>query len=163
MKWSFDHRVVRRILPHRGAMLLLDRVTSYAPTERSVIGVKTISQGDPLAQAYLPGRAVFPPVLVVEALAQTCGFMMNLEYLARCGFDLSRLELARDGDLHVPHSVLADSKVRHRSLAASGEEVKLTARILLQRREMYLFRVQAMVAGREVAGGDITLAYPTFA
>lgn len=158
----FDQGAVRRVLPHRSSMQLLDRVASYSPEERGMVGLKSVGQGEPFAYAYLPAAPVFPPVLVVEALAQTCGFLMNLEFLVRHGVELARLRRAAIPLPAIPHSVLADSKVRHRSLASPGETLRLDARIVLQREQVYLFQVRAAVAEREVASGEITLAYPEY-
>ena len=58
----FGQQIVRRILPHRFSMLLLDRVESYIPAKRTIIGCKQVSLSDPLVQGYLPACPAFPPV-----------------------------------------------------------------------------------------------------
>lgn len=161
----FEQQVVRRILPHRFSMLLLDRVESYIPAKRTIMGCKQVSLSDPLVQGYLPAYPTFPPVLVIEALAQLCGFMMNLEYLSRHGVDLAQLGRPgyRQGMLPaIPHSVLADSKIRQYSLVEPGLTLRLAATVALQRSDIYIFKTRASVEANEVAGGDIMLAYPAY-
>ncbi|HRE55317.1 MAG TPA: hypothetical protein PLP22_11055 [Candidatus Competibacter sp.] len=160
---SFDHRFIRRILPHRFPMLLLDRVESYWLDRRAIVGGKHIGQNDPLIQGYWPFRPLFPPALVIEALAQTCGFMMNLEYLVGRGF---RIEDCRRGEPvalpPIPHSVLAESRMTHVALASLGRTLSLQASVTLQRKEVYAFKVRASADDREIAAGDIMLSYPEY-
>lgn len=159
----FDHVGVRRILPHRASMLLLDRVEAYWPAQRKVIGVHGISQTEPLLAGYIPDHPFFPLSLTIEALAQTAGFMMNLEYLVERGFELEGLARGsyRD-DLHIPHSVLADSKLQQRTNVFAGDVLYLNASIVMERGEMLVFRVLAEVDNRTVAEGEIMLAYPVY-
>lgn len=160
---SFDHRIIRRILPHRFSMLLLDRIEIYIPDKRAIVGIKHIGQNELLAQGYLPFHPLFPPTLVIEALAQTCGFMMNLEYLANRGFQVWSLRREKQRDIPpVPHSVLAESRMRHYSLAQLGQTLSLRANIVLQRNEVYVFKTRALVDDREITVGDIMLAYPEY-
>jgi 3-hydroxyacyl-[acyl-carrier-protein] dehydratase len=162
---SFEQSMVRRILPHRFSMLLLDRVESYIPAKRTIIGCKRVSLSDPLVQGYLPAYPTFPPVLVIEALAQLCGFMMNLEYLSRHGIDLARLGQPDDwqgGLPAIPHSVLADSNIRQYSLVEPGLTLRLAATVALQRNEIYIFKAHASVEANAVGDGDIMLAYPAY-
>lgn len=160
---SFDHRFIRQILPHRFPMLLLDRVESYRPDQRAIVGCKHIGQNDPLIQGYCSFQPLFLPVLVIEALAQTCGFMMNLEYLSDRGF---RVEDGRRGGQRaippIPHSVLAESRMTHTALAPLGRTLSLQASVALQRQEVYVFEVRALADEREIATGDIMLSYPQY-
>jgi len=160
---SFDHRIIRRILPHRFTMSLLDRVEIYIPDERAIVGIKHIGQNEPLAQGYLPFHPLFSPTLVIEALAQTCGFMMNLEYLASRGFRIQSLQREKQQALPaVPHSVLAESRMKHRALAQLGQTLSLRANIVLQRKEVYVFNTRALVDDQEITVGDIMLVYPEY-
>ena len=90
---------------------------------------------------------------------------MNLEYLSRHGIDLARLGQPDDwqGRLPaIPHSVLADSKIRQHSLVEPGLTLRLAAAVTLQGSDIYIFKTRASVEADEVAGGDIMLAYPAY-
>jgi 3-hydroxyacyl-[acyl-carrier-protein] dehydratase len=68
---------VRRILPHRGPMLLVDRVLSLEPGRR-LTAVKNITGTDPWI-AGAPGSAAYPPVLLVESWCQAAGVLVTNE------------------------------------------------------------------------------------
>lgn len=160
---SFDHQLIRQVLPHRFSMLLLDRVAVYQPDERAIIGIKHIGQNEIFANGYLPLHPLFPSTLVIEALAQTCGFMMNLEYLASRGYPPQLLQAGKQPDMPlVPHSVLAESRVTHYRITQLGQTLSLQAAITLQRKDVYVFKVQALVDDQEISNGEIILVYPEY-
>src|SRR4051812_42501230 len=88
---SFDSRTVRAMLPHRKHMALLDRVESYSSQQRMLVGVKEVAQNEPVFEGHFPDDPVFPGPLIIEALAQGCGVMMNIEYMMGNGVRLDRL------------------------------------------------------------------------
>ena len=63
---------IMRILPHRYPFLLVDRVIELEPGKRAV-GIKNVTANEPQFTGHFPGRPIMPGVLMVEALAQTCG------------------------------------------------------------------------------------------
>ena len=60
---------IREIIPHRYPFLLVDRVTEINEYE-SIKGYKNITFNELLFQGHFPNQAVFPGVLMIEALAQ---------------------------------------------------------------------------------------------
>ncbi len=70
-----DIRAIRRILPHRFPMLLVDKITELEVGKRAV-GVKSVTINEPFFQGHFPGRPVMPGVLIMEALAQVAGVTM---------------------------------------------------------------------------------------
>ncbi len=72
---AFDVERIRRHLPHRYPMLLVDRITS-TDGERRIVGVKNVSINEPFFQGHFPERAIMPGVLVVEAMAQIGGLLL---------------------------------------------------------------------------------------
>ena len=65
----FDIEEIKKIVPHRYPFLLVDRVTEINGTE-SIKGYKNITFNEPVFQGHFPQQAVFPGVLIVEAMAQ---------------------------------------------------------------------------------------------
>ncbi len=61
---------IKRLLPHRDPMLMVDKLTDVVIGE-SAIGVKTTSTKDWYFQGHFPAKAVMPGVMIIEALAQT--------------------------------------------------------------------------------------------
>lgn len=67
-----DIKKIKEILPHRYPFLLVDRVIESEPGKR-VVAIKNVSANEPFFNGHFPEYPVMPGVLVVEALAQTCG------------------------------------------------------------------------------------------
>ena len=61
---------IKKILPHRAPMLLIDRVEELNPGV-SAVAYKAVSYNEPFFLGHYPDYPVMPGVLIVEALAQT--------------------------------------------------------------------------------------------
>jgi 3-hydroxyacyl-[acyl-carrier-protein] dehydratase len=70
-----DVEQIKKLLPHRPPMLLVEKLTDMVPRE-SATGYKAISINDPFFMGHFPERAVMPGVLIVEAMAQTAGALV---------------------------------------------------------------------------------------
>jgi 3-hydroxyacyl-[acyl-carrier-protein] dehydratase len=71
---TLDILEVMRRLPHRYPFLLVDRVTECIP-KKSIKALKNVTINEPFFQGHFPNRPVMPGVLMLEALAQTCGIL----------------------------------------------------------------------------------------
>lgn len=69
-----DINDIRRILPHRYPMLLVDRIVELE-AER-IVGIKNVTTNEPFFAGHFPDFPVMPGVLIVEALAQTAGVLV---------------------------------------------------------------------------------------
>ncbi len=161
---KLDSHAVRCLLPHRDVMALIDGVSQYEPTERRIIAFKRVANNEYATQGYFPQQPMFPPTLVVEALAQASGLMMNMERLEKEGVVLERLEdrsyLATLPE--IPLSVLAESHIRQRALVFPGDTIFLEAKVAMQRAEFRYFKVEARTERGVVAAGNILLSYPSY-
>ena len=79
--YAFDSRVISRMMPHRKDMALLDRIEAYSPRDRTLVGIKEVAQNEPSLAGHFPDQPIFPGSLIIEALAQASGIMINVEYL----------------------------------------------------------------------------------
>ncbi len=75
MENILDIEEIRKIIPHRYPFLLVDRVTEIDGYE-SIKGYKNITFNEPLFQGHFPQKAVFPGVLMIEAMAQLGAVLM---------------------------------------------------------------------------------------
>ncbi len=73
-----DNNRIRKLLPHRYPMQLIDKVIAIGPT--SIVGVKNVTSNEPFFQGHFPQEPVMPGVLMVEAMAQ-CGGLLILNTL----------------------------------------------------------------------------------
>jgi 3-hydroxyacyl-[acyl-carrier-protein] dehydratase len=70
-----DVEQIKKLLPHRAPMLLVERLEDIVPFE-SATGYKAVSLNEPWFAGHFPERAVMPGVLIVEAMAQTAGSLV---------------------------------------------------------------------------------------
>jgi len=61
-------------LPHRGRFALLDGILRFDPEHELIVGFKEIRAEDWWAPDHIPGRPLFPGVLMVESAAQLSSF-----------------------------------------------------------------------------------------
>jgi len=71
---TLDINEIRRILPHRNPMLLVDRIVEFE-AER-IVGIKNVTANEPFFSGHFPDFPVMPGVLIVEAMAQTAGVLV---------------------------------------------------------------------------------------
>jgi 3-hydroxyacyl-[acyl-carrier-protein] dehydratase len=162
---SFDSAVIQLMMPHRRQMALLDRVEAYSVQERKIVAIKTVAQNEPVFEGHFPDDPRFPGPLIIEALAQACGIMMNIEHALEKKLRLDRLS---DPEYIAaapppPHTVLAESKMRLQRWVRPGEVIRLESHMVLRRKEICYFKVRAVVDTAEVAAGEIILALPGYA
>ena len=69
----YDIAAIKRRLPHRYPLLMVDRIEESGPGY--AIGIKNVTANEPCFQGRFPGRAVMPGALIAEALMQTSAFV----------------------------------------------------------------------------------------
>ncbi len=71
---QYDINQIRKMLPHRYPMQLVDKIM-YAD-EKMVIGIKNLTGNEEIFNGHFPNEPVMPGVLQVEAMAQTGGILV---------------------------------------------------------------------------------------
>ncbi|RMF66681.1 MAG: 3-hydroxyacyl-[acyl-carrier-protein] dehydratase FabZ [Calditrichaeota bacterium] len=71
----FDAAEIQKVLPHRYPFLLVDRIVELVPMQR-VVGLKNVTVNEPFFVGHFPGHPIMPGVLILEAMAQTGGFLI---------------------------------------------------------------------------------------
>ncbi len=71
---TLDIEAIRKILPHRYPMLLVDRILEVEPDR--IVGIKNVTANEPFFSGHFPDFPVMPGVLIVEAMAQVAGVLV---------------------------------------------------------------------------------------
>jgi 3-hydroxyacyl-[acyl-carrier-protein] dehydratase len=74
---TLDIEEIRRILPHRYPMLLVDRILELEPDR--IVWIKNVTVNEPFFAGHFPDFPVMPGVLIVEAMAQVAGVLVLKE------------------------------------------------------------------------------------
>lgn len=69
-----DNIAIRKLLPHRYPMLLVDKVVDMK--KNYIVGLKNITNDEPFFTGHFPNEPVMPGVLQIEALAQCGGILV---------------------------------------------------------------------------------------
>ncbi len=69
----YDINSIKKMLPHRYPMLLVDKIIELGDTH--VVGVKNVTMNEEFFQGHFPESPVMPGVLIIEAMAQTGGIL----------------------------------------------------------------------------------------
>ena len=64
-----DVNEIKKILPHRYPMLLVDRIVELESGKR-IVGIKNVTANESFFQGHFPEQPIMPGVLILEALAQ---------------------------------------------------------------------------------------------
>jgi 3-hydroxyacyl-[acyl-carrier-protein] dehydratase len=133
---TLDQHGIRRLLPHRYPMLLVDRVVDGEPM-KFIRGIKNVSANEPFFQGHFPIYPVMPGVLVIEAMAQLCGLLTFLSKLART-----------DGTQLVFFAGIDDARFKRQ--VVPGDVLHLSADLERAVRGIGRFRCSATVDGQLV-------------
>ena len=66
---------IERLNPHRGCMRQLDGVIWHDPDVTVSVAFKDVRDDEFWVEGHIPGRPLFPGVLMIEAAAQTASYM----------------------------------------------------------------------------------------
>jgi 3-hydroxyacyl-[acyl-carrier-protein] dehydratase len=133
---TLDQNGIRRLLPHRYPMLLVDRVVECEPL-KFIRGIKNVSANEPFFQGHFPHHPVMPGVLVIEAMAQLAGLLTMLSKMART--DGTQLVLFAGID-----------EARFKRQVVPGDVLHLSADLERAVRSIGRFRCKATVDGQLV-------------
>ena len=139
-----DVRRIAQLLPHRFPFLLIDRVLSWEPGKR-LTAIKNVSVNEPFFQGHFPGHPVMPGVLVIEALAQASGALVQLS-------------VSKDPNQPALFYLVKIDKARFSRVVVPGDQLVLEVEQKRTVRRMGLFWGQAKVDGEVVAEAELLCA-----
>jgi 3-hydroxyacyl-[acyl-carrier-protein] dehydratase len=141
-----DIELIKKYLPHRIPFLMVDRVLTYNQG-KSIQAIKNITANDTVFQGHFPDQAVYPGVLVIEAMAQASGL---LGYLCTDS----------DPDSDLPLYVFAGiDKARFKRIIVPGDQLLIKVEFLQSKNDFTLLKTACTVTvdGELVCSGQILL------
>ncbi len=135
---------IQNFLPHRYPFLLVDRVLECEPGER-LLGLKNVSVNEPWVTGHFPSKAIFPGVLIIEALAQATGLLASE----------TAPELVESGMIYY---LVGVDKVRFKKPVYPGDQLHLEVQYIRHKRNIWSFDCKALVEGKQVASAQIMCA-----
>ncbi len=139
-----DVRRIAQLLPHRFPFLLIDRVIAWEPGKR-LTAIKNVTYNEPFFQGHFPGNPVMPGVLVIEALAQASGTLVQLS-------------ATKDPSQAALFYLVKIDKARFSRVVVPGDQLVLEVEQKRMLRRMGLFWGQAKVDGEVVAEAELLCA-----
>lgn len=127
----FDIRDIMGMLSHRFPFLLVDRVVAYEPG-KSLTAIKNVTCDEPFFAGHFPAIPTMPGVLMVEALAQTCGLLTSQETGIR-------------PESGVIFYFAGIDNARFKRIVVPGDQLRLHAAIDKIKRNLWKFKARATV------------------
>ncbi len=124
--------------------LLLDRITRLEPPNFAA-GIKCVSLSDDTFADHFPGHPIMPGALVVEALAQLCGVLLE-----------AARRQAGQTDVHALLTMI--DRARFRRVVRPGDKLELVAEMLIAREDGGQVKGTASVDGGVVATAELGFA-----
>jgi len=133
-----DIRKLKRIMPHRYPMLLVDRILQVEGNT-SIRGVKNVTINEPFFEGHYPSTPIMPGVLIVEAMAQLSGVLIGQS-------------MEHTGKLPVMMSL---DRVRLRRPVTPGDQLVMEAEAVRVRSRSAHMRCRAYVTDNLVAEAEV--------
>jgi beta-hydroxyacyl-ACP dehydratase FabZ len=139
----YDTRKIMAVLPHRYPFILVDRVLELIVGER-IRALKNVTINEPFFTGHFPGTPVMPGVMILEALGQAGGLLV----------DASRP--AAENELLYFSGM---DRVRFRRPVVPGDQLILEARILNLRSKAAKIAAAARVEEHLVAEAELIATF----
>lgn len=131
---------IMQMIPHRYPFLMIDKVVDLVPGE-SAVGVKNVTVNEPFFPGHFPEKPVFPGVLIIEAMAQTCAVLV-----------VHTMGKAAEGKLVYFMSI---DEARFRKPVVPGDTLRIRVSKQQSRRNVWKFGCDATVDGVLVAEASV--------
>ena len=141
---ELDIQEILTILPHRAPFLLVDKVLDYKEFDW-IKTIKNITYNEHFFPGHFPKKAVFPGVLIIEAMAQSTGIL---------GYK-SWSDTPNSDTIYYFASV---DNAKFKRPVVPGDILTITATFLKEKRGMAKFSCVAKVNEKIVCSADIMCA-----
>lgn len=134
---TLEIREILKLVPHRWPMVMIDRVTEYDLDGGTLTALKNVSYNEGFFPGHFPAVPTMPGVLMLEAMAQSCGIFAVL----RSGIT------AESGMIFYFAGI---DEARFKRPVIPGDQLLFRVQLLKQKRDLWKFSCKATV-GDELA------------
>ena len=126
----YDAQAIEAVNPHRGVMRLLDGILHVSEDRKEYVAYREVGQDEFWVPGHIPGRPIFPGVLMVEAAAQLASFatLHKLDVKSFMGF-------------------AGIDNVRFRGQVKPGDRLLILGQEVEDRPRRSIYRTQGLVDG----------------
>jgi 3-hydroxyacyl-[acyl-carrier-protein] dehydratase len=128
---EFTRDDIRKVNPQRFEFEQLSAIILLRPEEKIIVGLREITGDEFWVPGHMPGRPLFPGVLMLEAAAQLCSFYC-----------------CKTMDLNIPYGFGGADRVRFRKIVGIGDRLILLGRCEVATPRRSLFSAQGLVGGQ---------------
>ena len=132
---------IKSAIPHRYPFLLIDRIIDFVPGE-SITALKNVTHNEPFFEGHFPENPIMPGVLIVEAMAQTCGVLI--------------FRSLRNSPKNGLFYLAGVDKARFRKAVSPGDQIFLEVKLLKHIKDIYKFEASARVQDNLVCSAVVT-------
>lgn len=133
---------IQTVLPHRYPFLMIDRIISLSSDE--AVAIKNVTINEPYFQGHFPDEPIMPGVLLLEALAQLGGVLIN--------------SLNGEDQPNQKGYLAGIDGVRFRKPVTPGDQIILKVSLLKYKGGIYKLKGEAKVQGEVVVEGEFLIA-----
>ena len=130
---------IYQVNPHRHEFMLLDGIIHYDPEAGNIIGYRETRDDEFWVKGHIPGRPLFPGVLMIESAAQLVSY-----FVMKTGPDKGFLGFGGVTD------------VKFRGAVVPGDRLVFLGKLLEHRPRRCVGALQGYVGERQVFQGKIT-------
>jgi len=141
----FDIRAIMGMLAHRSPFLLVDKVIAYEKG-KSLVAIKNVTYNEPFFTGHFPNVPTMPGVLILEALAQTCGL-------------LTSQETGIKPESGVIFYFAGIDNARFKRIVVPGDQLTLEVAIDKIKRNLWRFKARALVDGELACEADLMCVF----
>ena len=134
---------IKKLLPHRDPFLFIDKVLDLSAEH--IVAERYVSPEESFFKGHFPEFPIMPGVLIVEAMAQTCGIL---------GSHIMK-QTASDKSVYLLCGV---EKVRFRKKVMPGVTLRFETQFITNKRKIWKFNSKAYKGSELVCSAEILCA-----
>ncbi|PAF49470.1 3-hydroxyacyl-[acyl-carrier-protein] dehydratase FabZ [Helicobacter sp. 12S02232-10] len=139
-----DINKIKKILPHRYPMLLVDKIIDLE-ANKSIKAYKNITINEEVFLGHFPKQPIYPGVMIVEGMAQAGGV---LAFISTWGDDIA---MAEDKIVYF----MTIDKVKFRIPVVPGDRLEYELNVLKHKGSVWQLEGKAFVEGKIVAEAEL--------